>query len=76
MELPLGAQVVSVIEQNGKIMLYAICDEMERMERRDLLVVGTGWKIDLTDWPRVEPIGTVKVDPFVWHVLEVHDLPF
>lgn len=69
LQLPMGAQLLSVIEQAGTLMLYALVDPTYAKSPRTILIVGTG---------NAEPyicsidrfIGTVKQGPLVWHVWE------
>lgn len=73
-ELYSGSSILSVIEQDRQIMLYALTDpeEAEKGSKRtfSFMVIGTGWDhpangIDLTGYAF---LGTVKVGLFVWHI--------
>lgn len=63
---------LSVIEQNGKIMLYVESsvyeDGYEYENEVTFRVVGTGW-----EYPKdyLNMVGTVKIGDYVWHVLYV-----
>lgn len=78
--VPAGTRLISAIEQNGEIMVYGLIEKphenMSNNCERQILVVGTGWNFDIEGAFNTSVIGTVKVGPFVWHVLEVDDLPF
>lgn len=73
-ELYSGSSILSVIEQDRQIVVYALTDpeEAESGSKRTFMfkVVGTGWdhaamQIDLTGFAF---LGTVKVGGFVRHV--------
>lgn len=69
--LPLGAEMLSVIEQRGQVILYCLVDpDAEGIEVREYLITGTGWAINEEDSMRLIFIGTVKVGTFVWHFFE------
>lgn len=59
------ASVLSVIEQDGKVMLYAI-DNPNYNKPHFFYVVGTGWDLDRCE--SMSFLGTVKCGVFVWHV--------
>lgn len=77
-EFPLGTRLISAIEQRGEIVIYGVVDNPDQPEKetKKLLVVGTGWTFELNEWLGYDVIGTVKVGSFVWHVIELQDLPF
>ena len=66
--LPEGSDILSVHEQNGKIMLWALIDtEAESMEGVKVNVFGTGEEIDDDDL--LIFIGTAHMSSgLVWHV--------
>lgn len=69
--LPVGSKMLSVIEQNGHMILYCLVDPTEkRVEIREYLVVGTGWNMRDGASKHLKFIGTVKIDPYVWHFFE------
>jgi len=75
-EMPEGAQVLSVHEQQGDVCLYAEVDTSRPYENRLFLVAGTGWNIDDSDMHYGRKfIGTVVCDglwgQLVWHVFEL-----
>jgi hypothetical protein len=64
-------EVLSVIEQDGKIMLYTISDteldyNLSNNQHLFFYVLGTGWDTDRVD--NMKFLATVKVGSFVWHV--------
>ncbi|WEK53278.1 MAG: hypothetical protein P0Y55_11840 [Candidatus Cohnella colombiensis] len=80
-EVPIGSQLISVIEQRDCIVVYALVDDPDReKEKVPVMCVGTGWDIKVPDDHYIlRLIGTVKVGELVWHVLELQDineLPF
>jgi hypothetical protein len=70
-EMPKGARVLSVGEQEADLVLWAIVDPEAPKAKRDFRVFGTGWKINVTElelggWSFV---GTVQMkDGLVFHV--------
>lgn len=57
---------ISVIEQNGQVMLYYIHDPAQNTEHT-FIVVGTGWDLKDSIY-RMTFLDTVKCDPYVFHV--------
>lgn len=74
-EMPIGAEVLSVGQQHGKPCLWALCDmENKRKELRKFRTVGTGTGFD--DTCRFVGRFTFKLDDMAetileWHVFEV-----
>lgn len=68
-EMPVGAVVVSVAQQDQKPTLWALVDPDAPTERRTFSVVGTGW----TFTEAMRYVGTFHAPPFVWHVVEQVD---
>jgi len=75
-EVQIGSQLISTIEQNGCIVVYALINHPEaEKEKLPVMCVGTGWDIKVPDNLFIlRAIGTVKVADLVWHVLELEDL--
>ncbi|ANY67289.1 hypothetical protein BBD42_13005 [Paenibacillus sp. BIHB 4019] len=74
LSVPVGAKFVSVIEQRGEIVVYAMVDgDVERKDRH-IYCVGTGWDFDMSNLHVVNFIGTAQVQGFVAHVIEVSGL--
>lgn len=67
--LPIGAQILSVAEQNGVICLWAIVNPEEEKATRSIEIHGTG--NDSFGPGSRTFLGTVVMNPFVWHVFEV-----
>jgi hypothetical protein len=61
------AKVLSVLNQRDSIVLYAMCNTSKEIEQRSFKVYGTGWPCDAKS---ENYIGTVIVEPYVWHVFE------
>ncbi len=70
LEMPRGAKVLSVANQSGKLCLWAEVDQSERIVYRHFLIIGTG-NLITEDFELRKFVGTVLIDPFVWHVFEV-----
>jgi hypothetical protein len=66
LQMPRGSEIKFVGEQGERICLWTASAVDARVERREFVVVGTGhiWP------PGFGYVGTVKIAPFVWHVLE------
>lgn len=70
--LPMGAGLLSVIEQAGQIILYCLVNPNEiRKETRKIYIMGTGWNFKYEDSDRFTFIGSVIVASYVWHVFEL-----
>jgi hypothetical protein len=69
--LPIGAQLLSVCEVAGELVLYAAIDpNTSKMQVHILYVVGTGWQLarEVSTQPN-RFMGTVAMtDGLVWHV--------
>lgn len=66
-EMPFGAKILSVGEQNGALCLWVMVDPEKPHEDRGIEIIGTG---NTTPDGRRNFIGTVVIEPFVWHVFE------
>jgi hypothetical protein len=67
-ELPKGAQVLSVINQENVITVYASVETENEMESVEFRIFGTGWDVGGEDLDLLKFVGTVQVDWLVWHV--------
>jgi len=67
-EMPEGAEIISVAVQGELVCLWAIVNPARPAEYRGIQIVGTGNPIP-ANLQRF--IGTVQIPPFVWHVFEV-----
>lgn len=69
LRVPLGTKPVAVAEQNGKLCLWAQVNDDHyktgNLETLFVYVVGTGNPLPS---PLPPYVGTVVMDPFVWHV--------
>jgi len=70
LEMPEGSQVLSVGNQRGKVCLWAMVDPAAPVSLRAFEVFGTGNPMPDDEILGRKFIGTVIVDPFVWHVFE------
>jgi hypothetical protein len=71
-QLPVGAEILSVGQQNNKMFLWALVDTDEKvMEQHEFRVAGTGHEIK--DAGFMDFIGTVQMydGALVFHVFEV-----
>lgn len=68
--MPKGAQILSVANQNGKVCLWAMVNPNDSLESRCIEIIGTGNKVAFGPGVQRSFIGTVVVNPFVWHVFE------
>tara|TARA_Y100000310_G_scaffold151248_1_gene150820 strand:- start:944 stop:1216 length:273 start_codon:yes stop_codon:yes gene_type:complete len=72
LEMPVGAEPLSVGNQNGDICIWALVFDDRIKETRKFGVAGTGhplqWEMTAKSF-----IGTVQIGQFVWHVFEIVD---
>ena len=68
--LPQGSRILSVDNQDGVLTLWAMVNTDRPVEPRYIRIVGTGHEIADKAAASLEFIGTVLMDPFVWHVFE------
>lgn len=70
LDMPLGARILSVQEQDGEVRLWAIVVPKAATERRHFRIFGTGHPVDHAE--RLAYLGTVQDAAFrvVWHVFE------
>ena len=68
-EMPRGAQILSVAEQNNKICLWALVDPYAETEAREFHVFGTGHEISIKS---LNFVGTALLNNagLVFHVFE------
>ena len=67
-EIPDGAVVLSVAEQDSDMQMWVMVDPEKPLVQRRVDVYGTG--MPLSDMQR-RFIGTVVLRSYVWHVFEV-----
>lgn len=69
-EIPRGAEIISVQSQNGIGVMWAICDTMAEKETRTFMVFGTGHNIPSKG---LKYMGTYQENggSLVWHLFEV-----
>jgi hypothetical protein len=71
-ELPMGAQLLSVAFQGLDLCLWAAVDTDSPTERRRFRLAGTGHDL-APHWPILSFIGTAyHPDGYVFHVFEIH----
>lgn len=71
-EMPIGAQILSIQTQRGNPQMWALVDPNNRKETRIFQVYGTRW--DIQDFPG-KYIGSFQVEEetLIFHVFEVTD---
>lgn len=67
-DMPKGARIIAVQDQECDIMIWAICDELAEREPVRFVIVGTGHPMPAF---QVRHVGTVQQGRFVWHVFLV-----
>ena len=67
--MPRYAQILSVAKQGDSLCLWAEVFTEEEQVHRHIRIIGTGNPIEGS--PNRVFLGTVVMDPFVWHVFEV-----
>ena len=58
-------------EPSGDICVWAIVDPEAETDERieyDILQIGTGWDFSQDELDSMEFIGTVKEEPYTWHI--------
>ena len=66
--LPVGAQILSIQEQNGVPCIWAVVDPEAPFEKRRFYVRGTGHPMPDPPW---HFLATVQFGPLVFHFFEV-----
>ena len=69
--LPKDSRIISTIEQNNTVMIYAIVNPEEKEEEKyNIRIAGTGHPIHEKDVEGMTFLGTVIFGelPLVWHV--------
>ena len=67
LQLPLGAQILTIQLQNGSPTLWALVEPDNTLVDRTISIVGTGWEVE----DNMEYICTYMDGPFVWHAFEI-----
>lgn len=71
-QMPYGAEILSVGMQRDKFCLWAIVDPERPKESRRIMLRGTGHNMpDFTIPPKF--LGTVFQGIYVWHLFEVEE---
>lgn len=68
--MPVGAELLSVANQNGSLCLWAMVDPSKGSQPRYIEIFGTGNPIPTDMGVDRKFLGTAVVNPFVWHVFE------
>jgi hypothetical protein len=67
LQLPKGAEILTVQLQNEIPTLWALVNPMTVTEERHICIVGTGWDVEDT----MKYITTYMDGYFVWHAFEL-----
>ena len=67
LQLPKGAEILTVELQNQIPTLWALVNPMTVTEERHICIVGTGWQVE----DNMKYITTYIDGYFVWHVFEL-----
>lgn len=74
-EVPAGSVILSVGNQRGTVCMWVVVDpSVEERESRCIEIHGTGHSFNNSSVPDGKSrkfLGTVIVDPFVWHLFEI-----
>ena len=65
-QMPAHAEILSVANQNGNLCLWAKVIPSNKLELYKIYIVGTGNPADHVENNYF--IGTVIMNPFVWHI--------
>lgn len=66
-ELPMGADILTVQNQNDVICLWALVNTKRPKIKRKIQIIGTGNKIDI-DLHSYIFLNTTQINGFVWHI--------
>jgi hypothetical protein len=67
-EMPVGAKVLHVGDQDGELKLWSFVESESEIEERCFLINGTGVRLNL---PTGSYVGTVQQGRYVWHIFEI-----
>jgi len=65
-----GAEILSVGVQNAEITIWALVEPDMIKVQRDIFVAGTGHVFNEKSLDKMEFIGTVFLDSFVFHIFD------
>lgn len=68
--MPVGAELLSVANQNGNLCLWAMVNPSKVNQHRYIEIIGTGNPVYVDMGIDRKFIGTVVINQFVWHVFE------
>ena len=66
--LPIRSKIISVGNQNGRLVLWAMVDTSQTEYDRSVIIKGTGNPIESEELTGYTYIGTVQIAWLVWHV--------
>ncbi|MBA7548445.1 hypothetical protein ES705_40903 [subsurface metagenome] len=69
LKLPEGAKILTFQAQDSKPYIWALVDPIGQMETVSFKLFGTGHLVGNAD--TLEHVGTIQIEPFVWHLFEV-----
>lgn len=65
--IPTGGQIIHVATQFEIIHVWFVCTPSNKIEHQKILIAATGQEFH----EHAEYLGTVHIDPFVWHILRL-----
>ncbi len=69
LELPYPCNIISVINQRDRLILYAMVDtESEKKVKIEISIRGTGHDIQYNPYHGKTFLATVDMNPLVWHI--------
>lgn len=68
LQLPIGAEILSVQYQNEGMYLWAVVESRAVVELRSFYILGTG--MEVPNHVNLKFIATVQQGAYVWHVFE------
>jgi hypothetical protein len=75
-EMPKAAKILTIQEQGGFPMIWAIVNPKKEKRKYTFQVFGTGFEMPDYDKKHYDYVGTVQqkgLTTLVWHVFEVHE---
>jgi hypothetical protein len=67
-KLPSDSLIISAINQNGQLVIYALVDTEEKdTEEKTIRIFGTGHPCDVEEFD-YNFLGSVVTGDFVWHI--------
>ena len=72
LKLPIDRKILHVDNQRGSLCLWVLLDnDQPLISDCEIEIIGTGNPLPYDRWEVRNHIGSVIIDPFVWHVFEI-----